>query len=364
MKVKIYGAGSIGNHLAHASRSLGWEVDICDIDKEALKRTKELIYPSRYKNWDDKIGLYENKNAPKKKYDLICIGTPPDNHLDQAILALNEKPRAILIEKPLCTPDLKNLDRFYEKYSYSNVQVFVGYDHTLGLAAKKLQSLISNEDTDKVKTIDVEFREFWGGIFRAHPWLEGPFDTYLGFSSRGGGATCEHSHALNFWQNLSHILKLGRIIEVQAVMKKFVDDKTDYDEMVLLNLKTEKGLIGRVVQDVTSNPSSKKAKIQFEDSRVEWETGYKDNQDAVFQIDNKNCIEKFLFNKSRPDDFILELEHIQEQINNKNNLSQISLKRGLETMIVIAAAFKSDNEGKNITIDYSKGYNLSALSCK
>ena len=46
MKVKIIGAGSIGNHLAHASRSLGWQVDICDIDSRALVRTKEMIYPS------------------------------------------------------------------------------------------------------------------------------------------------------------------------------------------------------------------------------------------------------------------------------------------------------------------------------
>ena len=45
MKVKIYGAGSIGNHLANASRQMGWSVDICDVDRSALKRTKNEIYP-------------------------------------------------------------------------------------------------------------------------------------------------------------------------------------------------------------------------------------------------------------------------------------------------------------------------------
>ena len=48
MKIKIYGAGSIGNHLANASRTLGYSVDICDIDPAALERTKTQIYPSRY----------------------------------------------------------------------------------------------------------------------------------------------------------------------------------------------------------------------------------------------------------------------------------------------------------------------------
>jgi len=71
MKVKIYGAGSIGNHLANASRSLGWSVDICDIDPEALNRTKTKIYPGRYGKWDNQIGLYLSESIPKSTYDLI-----------------------------------------------------------------------------------------------------------------------------------------------------------------------------------------------------------------------------------------------------------------------------------------------------
>ena len=53
IKVKIYGDGSIGNHLAYACRSKGWDVKespislekgldalICDKDPEVLKRGK------------------------------------------------------------------------------------------------------------------------------------------------------------------------------------------------------------------------------------------------------------------------------------------------------------------------------------
>ena len=63
-KVKIFGAGSIGNHLAHASRCLNWDVDICDTDKEALDRTKYQIYPNRYGKWDKAIGLYKDDQIP------------------------------------------------------------------------------------------------------------------------------------------------------------------------------------------------------------------------------------------------------------------------------------------------------------
>ena len=51
MKIKIIGAGSIGNHLGHAARNLEWDVTIVDIDPLALKEPKS-IYPSRYGEWD------------------------------------------------------------------------------------------------------------------------------------------------------------------------------------------------------------------------------------------------------------------------------------------------------------------------
>ena len=55
--VKIYGAGSIGNHLAHGCRSKGWDVLMCDLDQQALERTRDDIYPSRYGQWDPQIRL-------------------------------------------------------------------------------------------------------------------------------------------------------------------------------------------------------------------------------------------------------------------------------------------------------------------
>ena len=67
------------------------------------------------------------------------------------------------------------------------------------------------------------FQEYWGGIFKAHPWLAGPHQSYLGFSKRGGGACGEHSHAINIWQHFAHLLDLGKIAEVSAFMD-FVDD--------------------------------------------------------------------------------------------------------------------------------------------
>ncbi len=43
-RVKVLGAGSIGNHLSNAARKLGWRVTIVDVDPAALVRTKESLY--------------------------------------------------------------------------------------------------------------------------------------------------------------------------------------------------------------------------------------------------------------------------------------------------------------------------------
>lgn len=190
-KVKIYGAGSIGNHLSNASRTMGWAVDLCDLDPAALERTRTQIYPSRYGKWDDAIRLFTSDQAPSGGYDLIVIGTPPDSHILLAMAAIKEKPRAILVEKPFCAPDMRGAQELFEATHAAGIAVFTGYDHVVGQASGKFAEVAASGRLGVVETLDVEFREFWGGIFAAHPWLAGPSDTYLGFWKRGGGASGE-----------------------------------------------------------------------------------------------------------------------------------------------------------------------------
>ena len=182
--VKIFGAGSIGNHLAHASRSLGWNVTLCDLDPAALDRTKSMIYPTRYGKWDNAIKLCLVNESPKGDFDLIVIGTPPDSHLSIALDALKEQTKAILIEKPLCPPTLDRAETLNRQVAASNTLTFVGYDHVVGKAAQ--ETSLASQQLQSVETIDVEFREHWGGIFAAQPWLQGPQDSYLGSWNRGG----------------------------------------------------------------------------------------------------------------------------------------------------------------------------------
>jgi predicted dehydrogenase len=361
MKVKVLGAGSIGNHLSNAARQLGWSVDIIDPDPSALQRTRTDIYPSRYGVWDDAIRLFAPDGAPSGGYDLICIDTPPDSHMPLARAAVAERPKALLVEKPLCGPDLAGAQELADEAAAAGVAVFVGYDHVVGRAVRMVADVLASEEIGAVTTIDVEFREHWGGIFAAHPWLNGPWDSYLGFTMRGGGASGEHSHAANLWQHFAHIAGAGRVSEIDATLDFIRDGRIDYDRLCLMNIRTESGLLGRCVQDVVTQPPRKCARIQGADGYIEWRCGAEPGVDVVAgRLAGREWFEERV-SKTRPDDFIEELSHIKEALSSGPSLSPISLARGLDTALIIAAALRSAETGRRAYIDFAGGYRPSSI---
>ena len=360
--IKIIGAGSIGNHLAHAARVKGWDVLLTDVDPEALRRAREDIYPDRYGEWDPEIQLADSQEAIGELADVVFIGTPPDSHLTLAQDVLTKAPpRALIIEKPLCGPDLAGCSELWEQAQGSEVFVGVGYNHALGKNTQAMENILSQGSLGEVQTLSAKTREHWGGIFQAHPWLSGPASSYLGFSSRGGGACGEHSHAINIWQHFAHMLGAGRVQEVSAMLDMRHDGDAYYDQLAILALRTEQGLAGDVIQDVVTSPTEKMARIQGRKGFAEWHVNYESGADAVISGKGSETPQVTLFEKNRADDFILEIDHLEQILNGTITESPISLQRGLDTMMVIAAAFKSAKEKRNININWSAGYRPEAL---
>ena len=357
--MKVIGAGSIGNHLSHAARVKGWHVDLVDADVEALRRTKEEIYPQRYGKWDSEINLYSTKDAPDMMYDIVFIGTPPDTHITIAReqLAIT---KAIVIEKPLCGPDLKGLAELVTDIKRLGVKAFVGYNHLCGKALRCTRRILRSGKINPI-TIDVEFREHWGGIFAAHPWLRGPKDSYLGFSERGGGATGEHSHGISLWQYLALQTGHGRVIEVFANTSDVSDTSLDYDEISFAQFKTESGLVGRLAQDVVTKPPQKKARIYSQAGTVEVDLAAGQGIESVsLKLDDANSIE--VFEKTRPDDFIAELDHLEDVLLSEDDKkyveSPLNIDRGVETMMVISAILTSARDKRPVVIDYESVPNI------
>jgi predicted dehydrogenase len=360
-KVKVLGAGSIGNHLAHAARTLGWGVTICDVDPAALERTRAQIYPGRYGRWDEAIRLCGVADAPRGDFDLICIGTPPDVHLPLMREALAEKPGMILVEKPVCGPGLEGAQEVHEACAAAGIKACVGYDHVLAPSIRKVEQLIAARAVGEPVTIDAEFREHWGGIFKAHPWLEGPWQTYLGFWRRGGGAGGEHSHATNLWQHLAHACGWGRIVEVSAMVEFGRDRDAEFDTIFGLHVRTERSGYGRIVQDVVTTPTRKWARVQCAAGAIEWRANQGARGDVVALLHADGQVEEFEFPKTRPDDFICELRHIDDLLAGRATDSPTSFQRGLDTMLVLAAGYESGIINRLFRIDYAAGYRTDAV---
>lgn len=343
MKVKIIGAGSIGNHLAQASRRIGWDVVVIDNDPKALDRMKTDIYPTRYGQWDDKIELFASDQEPKGGFDIIMIGTPPDSHIKLALAALEESPKLLHIEKPLCTPKLEEVENFNQALQkHTDTLVTVGYDHAVANSIQEIRELLKQEIIGEITTLDVEFREHWSGIFAAHPWLAGPQDSYLGYWKRGGGAGGEHSHALHLWLSLAHLIG-WKVEEVKANFDFQTDSNgTDYDQIAAFNLKTKQGNIGRVIQDVVTKPTRKWIRLQGTKGFIEWHcNGAPNGGDIVRYQSEDEEIEEKVFDKKRPDDFFQLVTHYNDLLNGKIKLenSPLSYDRGLEVMEILNKAY-------------------------
>ncbi|BDD89152.1 Gfo/Idh/MocA family protein [Desulfofustis limnaeus] len=355
VSVRIFGAGSIGNHLGFACRQKGWQVELCDRDKAALERTRKDIYPGRYGAWDEAIQLTPADGLADEYRDVVIVGTPPEYHIPVALDQIRKiSPKIVLIEKPLCPPSLDGVKELVETAREHECLVLVGYNHTLTRNTRAAEQLVADKTVGDVVTIDAGFREYWGGIFAAHPWLDGPKDSYLGYLSKGGGATGEHSHAINIWQHFAHLTGHGRITKVAAMHQIVRDGGVEYDQIGQMLVETESGLIGNIVQDVVTEPPEKKVKMIGTSGYIEWQVNATSDSDAVRCKSGGKPVHEQLFKKTRPDDFVGEIDHIAMLLENPKLDSPISLTRGIETMLVIEAAYEASRENRFVAIDYSR----------
>ena len=243
------------------------------------------------------------------------------------------------------------------------VTVLVDYNHTVTPNTKFAEQLIADGKIGSPQTLQVRWVEHWGGIYKAHPWLAGPADTYLGFWKRGGGALGEHSHGVSIWQHFARKIGAGRVAQVTATIQYVTEGGADYDQLAQLQLVSENGLHGSVIQDVVTEPPTKNVRLQGESGFLDWNANFDSGNDAL-TFGNASEQETKLFSKTRPDDFRPMIEQVAGFLSGDLATSDLSstLEHGLETMLVIAAAFRSNETGRAIEIDYAKGWDSSALS--
>jgi predicted dehydrogenase len=153
----------------------------------------------------------------------------------------------------------------------------------------------------------------------------------------------------------------GRVCEVSASLDLVRENGVDYDQLALIALRTEHGLLGDVIQDVVTLPSEKSARLQGTGGSIEWKVNHQPGVDAVLTNKIGGATNEMLFKKTRADDFKAEIDHLTQVLEGRVTHSPIELDRGLDSLMVIAATFKSHATGQRVRIDWSKGYSAEAL---
>lgn len=349
-KVRIIGAGSIGNHLAHSFVNNDFEVEVADIDNLALERMMNEIYPSRYGSWDKRIKVIDTSDNSDYKTNVLVIGTPPDTHLKVVLKQISLcSPNIILIEKPISHPDMTLFESIEQEALKRNIRILVGYNHRLTKNTLIATRIIKDKILGEILSITGQTRESWNGILSAHPWLKGPQDTYLSSYLRGGGALYEHSHALNLLQYFMEVGGLSHITSVQATLDIVKTDHLNYDRFSFLSLINNENKVFHIIQDVVSNPPIKEIRVNGELGDLVWRTSKLLDEVILFDS-NGDLLEYNKLDKVRADDFIPEVLHIKSLLMGEIVKSPLDYKYAVTTMQIISAAFESNSSGSRIAI--------------
>jgi len=359
-RVKIHGASLTGCFIASASRSLGWDVVLCEASEEEQKRVQKDIFPNRFGKWDPAIQLVVPEKAPRGGFDFIVITAAPDRRLEQAMEALEEKPLGIMLDKPACPPSMELAHELSVAAKERGVQVFCAYDQVVSRAAEMLQEIVGGRQIGDMLSLDIEYREHWEAFFKAHPWIPGPQQHPIGSWEAGGGAGGEQSQGFALWQYFAGVLGQGRVSEIEAMVTYGREGKAVWDSSLCATLRTDKGFTGRVMLDVVTRPPRKRVRVQGADGIAEMVAGHSADNDAVFHQRVGGPEKISPVHKRRTDDFIGLLRHMWSVTKDRKD-SPISLERALDTALLIAAAHQSENDKCRLRIDWSVGYTPEAI---
>ncbi len=341
-KVKILGAGSLGNHMANASLKKGWLPTLCDIDKEALRRTKTSTFPQRYGDWDDRIRLASPSEVDEENFDLTIIGTPPHTHVELAIKEIeNRKSKRILIEKPLAHFKDPNLDKLMSLSQ--TLPCFIGYNHNCSPGHRKVIELIKENYIGAIQSVQVHTLESYDFILGAHPWLNSVNDTYLGSFQKAGGASFEHSHGIAF--GLSILKEIQNELSGQLTGQIEFAPNQEFDLFFTFKAILNNGVNFEVTQNFTEKPPIKKALIKGEKGSITWEIPFQQSRDVV-TVNTSLDDQVFEYKKERPTDFLYELDLIEqdEDIKYCN-----SLQLGKDVLTLIEKTYLSYHESREVS---------------
>jgi predicted dehydrogenase len=225
----------------------------------------------------------------------------------------------------------------------------VAYNQRLKTNTAAFLTHAKTENLGTLVSISGRMREDWAGILKAHPWLSDATESYLGHTSRGGGALFEHSHALDFALFIAHELGQGRPATVGATLDMVEHDSGSYDKEAKLTITMSSGMRVEVSQDLFTWPADKSLDAKFTEGHLRWEMH--GDHDSVHLSLGGSEPRVTKIPKTRPDDFLPEMAHVVSLLKSKaNEVSPLDFSEALHTSWALEAALRSHATGSPVAI--------------
>jgi len=337
--ILIFGAGSIGAHHIFAAKQLKCNVKFTDINITQVEYLKNTMYPSRYKQWDKTIQYipYKDIFLLKDKFDLIVLGIPPKHHIDllkRCIKNLNFK--KILVEKPLCVFN-QNFNAL-KKINKKN-KIFCGFNHSISKSILTLIKHLQSKKIGKVETIEINWKEDFDYVLKAHPWLKNIKQSYLSDLKSGGGGCQEYSHAIHLAVTLKKVLFVKNKFELSKNINFKSKKNIFYDYKSTIKLTNDHCKITVNIDTISKNVD-KSILITGSKGKILWKRELDKGFEKIEINSNKN--KTFAYYKiKRKDDFINEHIILYKMKKNNNMLKNLNLDSSIETMNIIKKLFKN-----------------------
>jgi predicted dehydrogenase len=250
-RVAIIGTGSIANSHIKALTDLQERVEVVaavDIleDRVAAFAAKHAI-PHFY---TDAAEMLEKEHP-----DLVHIATPPNNHYDLIILAL-EAGAWVLCEKPLCT-SLAELDRILAVEQQTGKYCSSVFQWRFGSRGQHLKHLIQTAAFGRPLVGICQTTWFRNQAYYQVPWRGK-------WSTEGGGPTMGHGiHIMDLFLWL-----LGDWEEVSA-MTGTLDREIEVEDVSLAMVRFKNRAMGSIVNSVLSPREETFLRLDFQQATVE-----------------------------------------------------------------------------------------------
>ena len=330
--ILIVGVGSIGRRHFSIFKKYFYKIDLCDSNLNRCMFVKD-----NHKNIVDKVGVNFVKMINEKKYDVVCITTPPHLHLKIAKLAVKRRIN-IFIEKPLGMNigGWKEISNICIKNKLVN---FVAYCHRFIPYTDTLIKILKNKTIGKVLFVNMR----WGSYLPDwHPY-EDYRSFYMSKKSQGGGALMDESHGLDLLRYL-----FGEVKSVYADVKNISNLELSSDDTSLLTLDFLNGVSCQANFDLTSRYPRVSLEIVGSKGNIIWDRI--EPNIKIFNIKEK----KWKIKKYTKEDTLRmydnQAKYFMNLLKFKKVKNFLNIEDAIKTQRIIDKSFLSSKQKKKLNL--------------